>query len=160
MIAQAEGITEMRKDFPLLMANFLATESLTLYDLVSVRYHLLFDNPLPFLDGNLVKALEGYREGERKAIEGLSLLNSSSDNPARQGVLQFLNAGIGLANLQIGAYQAQVAFKLHEKLLKKPTINSKEKTEALYRIRQAKEAFVKAKPYLEQSGETTKTDVG
>jgi hypothetical protein len=96
--------------------------------------------------------LEGYRESERRAVEGLKVISGSGNNPERQTIVQFLNAGGGLANIQIGAYQAQVAYKLHEKLVKNPNLGPKDKSEALLRIQQAKAAYLRAKPFLEQSG--------
>lgn len=146
------GFSEMDKDYPLLMAKLLANESLTRYDLINQRYRLVFDNPLPFLNGNFSTALEGYRESERRAVEGLKVISGSGNNPERQTIVQFLNAGGGLANVQIGAYQAQVAYKLHEKLVKNPNLGPKDKSEALLRIQQAKAAYLRAKPFLEQSG--------
>lgn len=146
------GFTEMDKDYPLLMAKLLANESLTRYDLINQRYRLVFDNPLPFLNSNFSTALEGYRESERRAVEGLKMISSSGNNAERQTIVQFLNAGGGLANVQIGAYQAQVAYKLHEKLVKNPNLGPKDKSEALLRIQQAKAAYLRAKPFLEQSG--------
>lgn len=149
---EVDGLSELSKDYPLLMAKLLANESLTRYDLVSQKYRGVFDNPLPFLNGNFSTALDGYREGERRAVEGLKMLTSSSNSTERQAIAQFLNAGGGLANVQIGAYQAQVAYKLHEKLVKNPNLGPKDKSEALQRIQQAKAAYVRAKPFLEQSG--------
>lgn len=149
---EISGFSEMIKDYPLLMAKLLANESLTRYDLINQRYRLVFDNPLPFLNSNFSTALEGYRESERRAVEGLKMISNSGNNAERQTVVQFLNAGGGLANVQIGAYQAQVAYKLHEKLVKNPNLGSKDKSEALLRIQQAKAAYLRAKPYLEQSG--------
>ncbi|WP_421794607.1 transglutaminase domain-containing protein [Haliscomenobacter sp.] len=146
------GFSEMDKDYPLLMAKLLANESLTRYDLINQRYRLVFDNPLPFLNSNFSTALEGYRESERRAVEGLKMISSSGNNAERQTIVQFLNAGGGLANVQIGAYQAQVAYKLHEKLVKNPNLGPKDKSEALLRIQQAKAAYLRAKPFLEQSG--------
>ncbi|HOY18676.1 MAG TPA: transglutaminase domain-containing protein [Haliscomenobacter sp.] len=150
--AESEGINEMRNDYPLLMAKLLANESLTRHDLVSLRYRLVFDNPLPYLESNFSTALDGYREAERRAVEGLKILSSSSNKSERQTIIQFLNAGGGLANIQIGAYQIQVAFKLHEKLVKNPSLGAKDKSEALSRIQKAQDAFVRAKPFLEKSG--------
>ncbi len=153
---EISGFSEMNKDYPLLMAKLLANESLTRYDLINQRYRLVFDNPLPFLNGNFSTALEGYRESERRAVEGLKMISSSGNNAERQTIVQFLNAGGGLANVQIGAYQAQVAYKLHEKLVKNPNLGSKDKSEALLRIQQAKAAYVRAKPFLEQSGSSSR----
>jgi CII-binding regulator of phage lambda lysogenization HflD len=152
LATQAQGIAEMREDFPFLMAKFLANESLTRYDLASARYRKVFDNPLPYLGTNFNAALAIYRESENNAVEGLKLISSSSPTSDRLTIVQFLNAGGGLANIQIGAFQAQVAYKLHEKVIKNPSLESQDKTEALSRIRQAAEAFGKAKPYLELSG--------
>jgi hypothetical protein len=152
METKAEGLLEMDQDYALLMAKFLANESLTRYDLMSSRYRLVFDNPLPFLDTKFSAALDGYRESERKAVEGLKMLSSMSTHQERQTIQQYLNAGGGLANLQIGAFQAQVAFKLHEKLVKNPSMGPKDKPEALTRIQQAQAAFGRAKPFLEKSG--------
>jgi hypothetical protein len=149
---QAEGIGEMREDFPFLMARLLANESLTKYDLASTRYRQIYDNPLPYLNTNFNAALEVYRESERNAVEGLKFISSSSPKSDQLAIVQLLNAGGGLANIQIGAFQAQVAFKLHEKLVKNPTLGSQDKMEALTRIRQAADAFGKAKPYLVLSG--------
>jgi hypothetical protein len=149
---QAEGIGEMREDFPFLMARLLANESLTKYDLASTRYRQVYDNPLPYLNTNFNAALEIYRESERNAVEGLKFIGSSSPKSDQLAIVQLLNAGGGLANIQIGAFQAQVAFKLHEKLVKNPTLGSQDKMEALTRIRQAADAFGKAKPYLVLSG--------
>ena len=153
---EISGFSEMNKDYPLLMAKLLANESLTRYDLINQRYRLVFDNPLPFLNSNFSTALEGYRESERRAVEGLKMISSSGNNAERQTIVQFLNAGGGLANVQIGAYQAQVAYKLHEKLVKNPNLGDKDKSEALLRIQQAKAAYVRAKPFLEQSGSSSR----
>ena len=153
---EINGFSEMNKDYPLLMAKLLANESLTRYDLINQRYRLVFDNPLPFLNSNFSTALEGYRESERRAVEGLKMISSSGNNTERQTIVQFLNAGGGLANVQIGAYQAQVAYKLHEKLVKNPNLGPKDKSEALLRIQQAKAAYVRAKPFLEQSGSSSR----
>lgn len=154
--AGLSGFSEMGKDYPLLLAKLLANESLTRYDLVNQRYRLVFDNPLPFLNNNFSTALDGYRESERRAVEGLKVIGGSSNNTERQTIIQFLNAGGGLANVQIGAYQAQVAYKLHEKLVKNPNLGPKDKSEALLRIQQAKAAYVRAKPFLEQSGSSSR----
>lgn len=149
---EVDGLSELNKDYPLLMAKLLANESLTRYDLISQRYRQIFDNPLPYLNSNFSTVVDGYREGERRAVEGLKVLNGSSNSTERQAIVQFLNAGGGLANVQIGAYQAQVAYKLHERLVKNPNLGPKDKSEALQRIQQAKAAFVRAKPFLEKSG--------
>lgn len=153
---QAEGIEEMHEDFPFLMAKLLANESLTRYDLSSMRYRQVYDNPLPHLNTNFNPALEVYRESERNAVEGLKFISSSSPKSDQLAIVQLLNAGGGLANIQIGAFQAQVAFKLHEKLVRNPTLGSQDKMEALSRIRQAAEAFDKAEPYLELSGSNSR----